>query len=377
MKTKTIKITIGAALFVMSSLAQNSMPAKPGKKTITVLNIDSKGLLVDAAQMGDIVRIELEKVDTFEVMDRYDVSYLLDKNKLKIDNCYGKLCLVDVGSAIKSEKMFTGSVELYGESIIITMRLIDVASSKVEKTQVMEFLNLPNEVQAMIGITIREMFGFKNDKVILASLTKHYNYENSTNNPNQSRLDLNGSRMGFTVFTGKTASILHDSKSNGGFDAFPMMFQFGYQFEKQYLNEGNFQALFEVIPLITGLDQGLFIPSITFMHGLRDDRNGWEFAFGPTINFVKEAQGYYDNSGQWHVSSDWQEKDANFNPIPNPYAMVYRMDSRGTAKLNTGFVFAFGRTLKSGKLNIPMNLYVIPSNSGWSFGASFGFNSKK
>jgi hypothetical protein len=53
------------------------------------------------------------------------------------------------------------------------------------------------------------------------------------------------------------------------------MFMFGYQFEKQYLNEGNLQALFEFIPSVTGVDQGLFLPNILFLHGLRHNRSGW------------------------------------------------------------------------------------------------------
>jgi hypothetical protein len=31
---------------------------------------------------------------------------------------------------------------------------------------------------------------------------------------------------------------------------------------------------------------------------------------------------------------------------------------------------------ESGKLNIPVNLYVVPNSEGLRFGASFGFNSK-
>lgn len=357
MKTKSIKITIGLLLFVLGSMAQNNLPIKPIKKTITVLNIDSKGLALDPQQMGNLVRIELEKLDTFEVMDRYDVNYLIDKNKLNISNCYGKLCLVEIGDIIKSEKMFTGSIELYGESIIITLRIIDVASAKVEKTEVKEFLNFPKELQSMIQISVRELFNMRNDDVTLTRLTKPFNYETSTNNPNQSRLNLSGSRMGFTVFTGQTAKYLKASKKEGGFEAFPMMFQFGYQFEKQYLNEGNFQALFEFVPLITGLDQALFIPSLTVMNGLRDNRHGWEFAFGPSINLEQKANRFKDENG------DWQ-------------SMKSRIDSRGKLALNTGFVLAVGRTFKSGKLNIPVNAYVVPNKDGWRFGVSFGYNSK-
>ncbi len=368
-------LMVAGMLLVVPFFSQAQNTRASTKKTITVLNLDSKGLSLDPAQMGNLARLELDKLDTFQVMDRYDATYLIEKNKLNIGNCYGKLCLVEIGSVLKSDKMMSGSVELYGESIIITIRLIDVSSASVEKTQVKEFLNLPKEVQKMIGITLREMFGRKNDQTLLTTLTKPFNYENAVNNPNKERLDLSGSRMGFTVFSGEPASILATSKSNGGFDALPMMFQFGYQFEQQYLNEGNFQALFEFIPLITGLDQGMFIPSITIMNGIRNNRNGLEFAFGPTLSLVKKAD-VYNVDGHWYLEDDWNEKDSSNTLLPIPYAIERRLDSRGEPALSTGFVFAFGRTFKSGKLNIPVNAYVIPSRNGLRFGASFGFNAK-
>ena len=373
MKT-TIKTTIAAVLF---SLTVNVFAqVKTIKPTVAVLNVDSKGINLDPAQMGNLVRLELEKLDTFSVMDRYDVIYLVDKNKLEIGNCYGKLCLVEVGNTIKSEKMFSGSVELYGESIIITLRLIDVKTSFVEKTQVKEFLNLPLEVQSMIGVTIREMFHRKNEQTIVERLTKTYNYDNAINNPKEPVLKLDGPRMGFGAFTGKAADVIMAKKSEGGYEGLPFMFQFGYQFEKQYLNEGNFQGLFEFLPVITGLDQGRFIPSFTFMNGLRDNRHGWEFAFGPTVSIIKKAEGYYDPKGKWNLKSEWISVDNSGVPITAP-DFTSRLDSRGDLAFNTGFILAVGKTFKSGKLNIPVNMYVVPNRDGWRFGASFGFNAKK
>jgi len=40
------------------------------------------------------------------------------------------------------------------------------------------------------------------------------------------------------------------SKNSGGFDMFPISSMIGYQFEKQYLSSGDFQALIEFIPAI-------------------------------------------------------------------------------------------------------------------------------
>lgn len=370
-KNKTMKATITIALVILSFIAQ----AQKVKQSLTVLNIDSKGVNMDPATMGNMVRMELEKLDSFDVMDRYDVTYMVEKNKLSIGNCYGKICLVEIGNIITSDKMFTGTVEQFGKSIVVTFRIIDVKKNIIEKSYVREYLNLPEEIQSMIKVSINEMFGKPNEQNIVDKLTKQFEFDNTTNNPDVDRLRLDGPRMGFVSYTGKLQSRIMESKNSGGFDAFPAMFQFGYQFEKQYLNEGKVQALFEFLPMITGLDQGYFIPSMTIMHGVRSNVNGWEFAFGPTINLVPKSKGYYDASNNWQLQSTWTNDTTNANK-PNPFPIVERMDSRGEYKLSSSFVFAFGRTIKSGRLNIPLNVFFSPGREGWRMGASFGFNSK-
>lgn len=355
-------------LFLQENLNGQTINNNKKKPVIGVLNIDVKGVGMQPDQMGNLLRLELEKIDTFDVIDRYDAVYLIEKNNINIANCYGKICLVEKGKILNADKMLGGSVEAFNEIIVITLKLVDVKTGIAEKTQVKEFLYLPNEIQSMMRITLREMLGYKNDIEFVTKLTKKFDYENLTNNPTKDVLKLSGPRLGFVCYTNQNAKYIRDSKDNGGFGAFPMMFQFGYQFEKQYLNEGNFQALFEFVPMVTGLDQGFFIPSVTVMHGLRNNKNGFEFAFGPTFGINTVARGY-DQGGEWTTN-----RNSNFDSTRNTYE---RIDSRGNAKFITGFIFAVGKTFKSGKLNIPVNVWVRPDKQGWLFGASFGFNARK
>ncbi|MES2590937.1 MAG: hypothetical protein V4608_03545 [Bacteroidota bacterium] len=354
------------------STAQITADTAKAKVSVSVLNIDASGVGLSPEKMGDIVRIELEKLDTFDVMDRYDVSYVIQKNKLAIDNCYGKICLVEVGNTIHSDKMFTGSVDLIGETLIFTFRLIDVKSATIEKTQVNEFLNLPKELQSMVKITISQMFAKPVEQPLLDYVTKKNNFESSVNNHNRSKVNLSGPRSGFTYVMGEAGERLQASKDAGGFNSYPVMFQFGYQFEAQYLNEGNYQALFEFLPTISGFNQNVFIPSLTIMNGFRNNKGGWEIAFGPTFGLINKADGYFDMDQNWHLASDWTDKTT-----VNPYKIINRIDSRGAYELQSGFIIAVGKTVKSGKLNIPVNVYVIPNKDGIRMGASFGFNAKK
>jgi hypothetical protein len=345
------------------------------KPKVAVLNFDSNIPTYEPAIFGNLVRIELEKLDTFDVMDRYDVTYIVEKKDLKINNCYGKICLVELGKSLQTDKMLTGSIEIFGPAIVYTMHFIDVKTEKIELSQVTEFLNQQSEIQTMTAVMLRQLFNRSVDINVISQLTKPDSYDARSRTPITEKLNLSGPRMGGTFFIGESAKILQAPKAVGGYDVFPLMFQFGYQFEKQYLSSGEYQALFEFIPMITGLDQGLFIPSFTVLHGLRATKRGWEFAFGPTFNFVNKVKGQYIND-VWVTESEWHVANPNPNPIVDAPIFIERMDSRGVSTLGSNFVFCIGKTFRSGTLSIPVNAFVVPGRSGWRFGLSFGYNSK-
>lgn len=351
-------------LLCLTCVANAALGQKRTK--IAVLHADVSGLSISPEVAGNLLRLELERLDTLEVIDRYDAFYLLRKADFAAANCYGKQCLTEAGRIINADLMLMGSVERQSGKIMLSLRLIDVGQEKLQKTVVREFLEIPERVQSMFQISLNDLFGRKNDAFLVQQLTKPQTQESVVTNPHIKRLRSDGPRMGFATFTGDLAARLSEGTTTGGFDVVPVFFQFGYQFEKQYLNEGKFQALFEFIPLVTGIDQGLFIPSFTILNGLRNNKNGWEFAFGPTVRFVAQAEGYYDN-GVWRLRTADSPANADF---------IKRMDSRGTRDVSTGFVIAFGKTFRSGKLNIPLNGYVIPHKDGLQAGLSFGFNAK-
>lgn len=344
----------------------------PSRSSIAIGEVDANGIFLNSKQssLSTIVMLEMNKLNIYEVLDQYDLKYLADRDSIDMKKCYSRICLTEIGKRLKVDKMLTGNIQLVGDNINVNFRLLDVKTGTIEKSQTNEFLNIEAQVRKMIEITLREMFGAPVDEDTRKALTVKNEFENTVNNPYQLRLRSDGPRMGATMFTGETARILKSSANKGGFEVEPMMFQFGYQFEKQYLNEGNFQALFEFIPMVTGLDQGLFIPSITIMNGMRNNKSGWEFAFGPTFSVVTKSRGYYANDTQtWTLVQDSVQIPANAD-------VMTRLDSRGESSIQAGFIFACGKTFKSGRLNIPVNAYIIPNNKGLRAGVSFGFNAR-
>jgi hypothetical protein len=354
--------------FCNTFLVVSSLVSAHAKETLGILGIEVKGLNIEADIVTNITRNELDKLNKYEVMDKHDMTFILKKDNPQWTECYGRQCLVEAGRTLKADKMLTGSLELYGSAIVVNLRLLDVMTGTNEKSIVQEYLELRNQVPAMLAMTLKKMFDAPVDQELFNKLTKKFDYENLVNNPEATKVNLSGPRMGFTMFTGEYSRILKDKKVNGGFNMNPLMFQFGYQYEVQYLNEGHIQALLEFVPMITGLDQGRFIPSLSLMNGLRSNVYGWELAFGPVVQFVQQSEGYYDNAGKWQINE--------LNPdIPREF----RADSRGATKLVGKFVVAVGKTFKSGRLNMPVNLYVVPgyNNSGHQFGISWGFNARR
>jgi hypothetical protein len=117
---------------------------------------------------------------------------------------------------------------------------------------------------------------------------------------------------------------LHDTRH---IDLQPTITQFGWQFERQFLTkDSGLTAVSEYVVLLGGLDQGVAIPSLNWLVGMRT-RGGAEFGVGP-----------------------------NLTPA------------------GVGLVIAVGVTYRVGAMNIPVNFALVPSKYGQRISVLTGFN---
>ncbi len=370
MKKMTLQL-IMTICFTCLTLFTQTLFAQVKKEKMAVLNIDSRNLPMGPQEIGDLVRMELEKLDSFEVMDRYDVKYILEKKKINYEGAFGKESLVEIGNLLNVDYILSGTVEKLGDIIVVTYRLINVKEQKIAKTHLIEFVDNEKELSIMVKTTLKSMFNKPIEEIITDKLTKRYDYDNQINNPNATKLSLGGPRMGVVMLGGQAGTITQQSLDQGGFAAYPVMSQLGYQFEIQYLNAKRAQALLEIVPLLTGIEQRLFKFSISILNGIRDSKKGWEFAFGPMISTTLESD-FVNYEGKEMRASEYKLLRPN-----NPLSTYKRLDSKGDLRLDAAMVIAVGKTFKSGKLNIPVNLFFsIPTQSGFFVGLSFGYNVK-
>ena len=139
-------------------------------------------------------------------------------------------------------------------------------------------------------------------------------------------VNLSGPRFGMTALSTGVVDELKKREIEVGSN----ISQFGWQFEKQfYTRNSGVAAVNEWVVLLGGLDQGVALPSLSWMVGLRT-REGAEFGIGPNIT-------------------------------PAGVALA----------------LAGGVTFRAGNLNVPMNVAVVPSKAGTRISLLTGFNMRR
>lgn len=339
------------------------------KKTLAVLDFDVRNYPVDAQQLIDKATIELIRINKFEIIDKYDIEYISKRDKVDLKGCYSKICLEDIGKRLKCDFLLTGSYDVLGDRVAVTVRLYDVAKGSFTESASRVYLNIPQQNLTMMEVAVKDLLAVPNDENLIKKLTISEEYESALNNPETAVINNNGPRLGVTGVFGPSQKILMGDPKKGGFGySLPALTSFGYQFEQVFVNSGDFQALFEFIPLIAGLEYGRLIPSANVLMGMRNSRTGWEFAVGPNFTTTVTAVGYV--SGDDFILKGSQ----GYNPSGKDE--ITRLDSRGDVGISTGLVLGFGKTFKSGKMNFPVNLFVVTPGRGdsWRIGTSVGFN---
>ena len=145
--------------------------------------------------------------------------------------------------------------------------------------------------------------------------------------PVTATVNMSGPRFGLTMLSQASVDALAEKRD---ITVRPLISQFGWQFERRFYTNGDGVTLLnEWIPLISGLEQGVALPSLNWLVGVRT-RTGSEFGIGPNVT-----------------------------------------------PLGVGLVVAGGVTIRSGGLHVPLNFAVATSDSGARVSILTGFNVRR
>jgi hypothetical protein len=185
------------------------------------------------------------------------------------------------------------------------------------------------------------------------------------------KMNNSGPRMGMAIVTEENADFFTRSEKDGGVNAVPVLFNIGYQLEKQYVGGENFSALFEFIGNVAGIEHGTPVPSLAILHGVRFGKGAWEIAMGPSLSCKKLESGTTDFDGHFRTYEDLANSG-----IANAGEFSYfeRPDARGATYFSPNFVVGVGKTFRPGALNVPLNAYASFNKYGTTYGISLGIN---
>jgi hypothetical protein len=367
MKKLKIIIALLSVIFTMNGFSQS----------VAVASINTYKVYASPTTASMLVRLELIKLDKYSVLDQFDMAEIDNPNLY--DDCYAKNCLLAFGEELDVDYVISGSIDKISQKIIITLKLINVNTKEVVKTSTHEFDDQESELQRMVGIVVKKLHGIEPNPELLKRLSFNNEVITSTN---VGRINNSGPRMGLVYGVGTIGEFLERPESRGGLEMVPITSNIGFQFEVQYVGTESFSALFEFIPALIGLDQGQFIPQIAVLNGFRFGQAGWEFAFGPSFGLTRTSNGFFDTDTIYNPDTElyWSESDLTTEGFTqasveeNGYFLEKNYDARGDVKFSTRWIMAFGRSFKSGALNIPVNVYYSSVKGGGMVGLSVGFN---
>lgn len=143
--------------------------------------------------------------------------------------------------------------------------------------------------------------------------------------PAPERIKLSGPRFGVTYLGG----AIVDTLAAHGVEVSPVITQFGWQLERLiFAGDGGLSAVTEWVLLVGGLEQGAFLPSVSWLVGLRGPR-GAEFGVGPNVSAAGSA-----------------------------------------------LAIAAGVTSRAGAFNLPINVAIVPSKIGTRVSLLVGFTTR-
>ncbi len=364
---KIISTTIAAFITAIYAMC-NSMSFAQTASTSSMLigGIEVRGVTSNEDILRSVIYKNLVNSKKYVVFDRYDVAEKLGADKMK--TCLGKECLVKVGKELNADFAMSASYEGLGDRILISMKIVDVKSGEIVQNEIEQFENQPRELNRMTDVMIYKLL--KTDVDLLVYKPLMYK-DGPTATTGLGRMNNSGPRIGFALLTGENGKLMTRSEKDGGLASIPVVFNIGYQLEKQYAGSENFSGLFEFIGNISGAEQGIPTPSLAVLHGVRFGKGAWEIALGPSISVKKMQSVSNEFDGTYRTFSEL----ANLGDLnASTYSYSNRPDLRGASYLSTNFVFGFGKTFRPGALNVPVNAYASMNRYGVTYGLSLGIN---
>jgi len=147
----------GVLLFCALAVSQEST-------SIAILSLQGNGIsAAEADVLTDELRTVLVQTGRFNVLERNNMESILQEQGFQMSGCTSSECAVEAGKLLGVQKMIAGSVGKLGALYNISVRIFDVETGRIEKTEskrhsgsVEQLLDVMKEICYALSDTVPE-----------------------------------------------------------------------------------------------------------------------------------------------------------------------------------------------------------------------------
>jgi hypothetical protein len=107
-----------------------------GELTIAILDLEGRGISqLEAQTLTDRMRSELVKTGAVTIVERSQMQEILEEQGFQQTGCVSDECAVEVGKLLGVHNMVTGSIGKIGQSYTLDVRMFNVETGAIIKTE--------------------------------------------------------------------------------------------------------------------------------------------------------------------------------------------------------------------------------------------------
>ncbi|MEW6558056.1 MAG: CsgG/HfaB family protein [Elusimicrobiota bacterium] len=131
-------------------------------KTIAVIDFGAQNTSAsDAAIISDFLRTELVKKECFKVVDKTNMTKILEEQKFQYTGCTDQICAVQIGKVLNVQLMVIGLYSKLEELRYLTANIVDVETGEIiisEKMKFEEVKDINKVVEKLAEKLVRDVY---------------------------------------------------------------------------------------------------------------------------------------------------------------------------------------------------------------------------
>ena len=175
------KIIILCLLLFGQASSQTKLNRYDAKPTLALFTFEGAGMQdEDIALYTGYLRVELHKTKSFILVEKNQINELLREKKYDRMDCKTMDCSIEIGKLIGIKKAIVGSFELAADTCKISGQLINIDSSKSEKSVAHTYIGELEGIVPYVQVVAWELADIEAPKDILSIVNPKEEVENQS-----------------------------------------------------------------------------------------------------------------------------------------------------------------------------------------------------